>query len=230
MKKTTILILCTLLAFLFVSCAPDSTPTPATPTPPPTGKVEMTEDEKARAFISITNTAFAIGNSFETAFPPNPEPPTENMNASIDIDSSNKLDNEKLLKVINFCLDDYVTEIISSEIQSGKTTIIIKTEEKEGVKTITNTQKIENAKFTVTFNSNGNELKKEFALSYDMTIVQNTGSLEAEMSAYININGKEYNITSKGKEGNPGYLHATINGIEIDLNVLNKIILSMPME
>lgn len=228
MKKTTILILCTLLAFLFISCAPDSTPTPATPTPPPTGQVEMTEDEKARAFISITNTAFAIGNSFETAFPTIPSP--VDIDTSINIDSSYELDNEKLLKVINFCLDEYVTEIISSEIQSGKTTIIIKTEEKEGVKTITNTQKIENAKFTVTFNSNGNELKKEFALSYDMTIAQNTGSLEAEMSAYININGKEYNITSKGKEGNPGYLHATINGIEIDLNVLNKIILSMPME
>lgn len=225
MKKTTILILCTLLAFLFVSCAPDSTPTPATPTPPPTGQVEMTENEKAQAFIKIYGSHPSFMQSFEKAFTAIEE---DKNKTSMEIDSTFELNHEYLLNVINFYLNDYdATLITKSEVKSGKITYIL--DEKASIET--SIQKIENAIFTVTFtakdaNGETKELTQEFNLSFDLKSVYNKVTEDLDLTISFSINGKNYNITAKAEEGSGFFTHATFNEKEIDPMVLKKIMSS----
>lgn len=143
---------------------------------------------------------------------------------SMEIDSKFELNNENLLNVINFYLNDYdATAITKSEVKSGKITIIL--DEKGSIET--GIQKIENAIFTVTFtakdaNGETKELTQEFNLSFDLKSVHNKVTGDLDLTISFSINGKNYSITAKTGGGSSFYTHATVYEKEIDLMVLKK--------
>lgn len=228
MKKTTILILCTLLAFLFISCAPDSTPTPATPTPPPTGQGEVSEADKAMMFLDTYQVGFSIPQAFDTIFS---EAHAAGNNNPLNINNSNKLEDSALPIMISSYCGVSNPKIKSSEINSGIATVNID----ESTNPKTYVYKIENAKFTVTFettdtNGETKETKKEFNLSFYMSHImkekvteKETKIEESDITFSITINGKNTIITFKGND-DIGFIHATINEMDVDVKALNAII------